>query len=289
MLTSILSLLLSQHSSKVNAETQLDAAEDTVLAPPSAIHQLIFNLLTNAIESMPEGGDLRIRSRNITEQREEGDVPCLALTFVDTGGIAPLDMEDADEELPGNGRSLKLSRVHGIAGSLDGSVTINADPGETTRVEVRLPVSAAGPQPAEILTSPTRHPAATTVWVVDDDRIFREMCLQVLRDEGHTVELLEDGRQMQNRWSDTGPADLPRLMIIDFSMPEYNGLELCTWLRDEGSDVPVILVSGFSETQPDIHKALQLRKTHFLRKPFSFREMVDMVTMALGETLIHEP
>lgn len=289
MLSSILSLLLSQHSSKVNAETKLDAAEDTVLAPPSAVHQLIFNLLTNAIESMPEGGELQISSRNLTEQREEGAIPCLALTFVDSGGIAPLDVDDLDDELPGNGGSLRLSRIHGIAGSLDGSVTINADPGETTRVEVRLPVSTPGPQAPEALASPTQHPTATTVWVVDDDRIFREMCLQVLRDEGHSVELMEDGRQMQTQWAKSKPTELPKLMIIDFSMPEYNGLELCTWLRDQGSDVPVILVSGFSETQPDIHKALELRKTHFLRKPFSFREMVDMVSMALGESLIDEP
>lgn len=289
MLTSILSLLLSQHSSKVNAHTQLEAAEDTVFAPPSTIHQLVYNLLTNAIESMPEGGDLRIRSTNLAESRDGRTVPCLVLTIADTGGIAPLDVDDLDEDIPGAGGSLKLNQVHGIAGSLDGSVTISAEPGEETRVEVRLPVSSASPQaPDTPAPTPARQPAATTVWVVDDDRIFREMCLQVLSDEGHDVALLEDGRRMQDRWTDTAPGLIPKLMIIDFSMPEYNGLELCSWLRDQGSDVPVILVSGFSETQPDIHEALQLSKIHFLRKPFSFRELVDMVTMALGESLIDE-
>jgi len=76
------------------------------------------------------------------------------------------------------------------------------------------------------------------------------------------------------------------LIIMDFSMPEYNGLQLCQWLRDEGAKTPVILVSGFAANQPDIKKALKLKKTHFLQNPFSFREMADTVTVALGETLI---
>ena len=112
------------------------------------------------------------------------------------------------------------------------------------------------------------------------------MCDQVLSAEGHTVQLMESGKEIHERWE--LPQKKPDLMIIDFSMPEYNGLEICQWLKDHDSTVPVILVSGFSSTQPDIHRALQLRKTYFLRKPFSFRELTDTVTVALGETLIGE-
>jgi FixJ family two-component response regulator len=69
-------------------------------------------------------------------------------------------------------------------------------------------------------------------------------------------------------------------------MPEYNGLEIVSWLREKGCKAPVILVSGFSHTQPDIHKALKIRKTFFLQKPFPVPELADIVSVALGETLL---
>jgi FixJ family two-component response regulator len=53
-----------------------------------------------------------------------------------------------------------------------------------------------------------------------------------------------------------------------------------------GRRVPVILISGFPAEHPDIKKALKLRKTFLLQKPFSFRDMSDMVTIAMGETLV---
>ena len=280
MLGSIVSLLQSQTSSRVNIHTALDAEVDTVLSPPSSIHQLVFNLLTSAIDSMPAGGDLRVESFNGEETRKGKRVKYLALRVTDKGAGAPDEADIAPDT------SQKLSQVEGIAGSLDGSVLLTSRPGEGTRVEVRLPLTAgAPPAPAEPVAPKRVVPSA--VWVVDDDAIFREMCRQVLSDEGHAVNLMESGRDMQQAWGEA--AQRPELMIIDFSMPEYNGLELCTWLRDQGANVPVILVSGFSASQPDIHKALQLRRTYFLRKPFSFREMVDTVTVALGETLIGEP
>ena len=50
----------------------------------------------------------------------------------------------------------------------------------------------------------------------------------------------------------------------------------------------MVLVSGLSPNQPDIKRALKLRKTYFLQKPFSFQELADMASIAMGETLIGE-
>ncbi len=172
-----------------------------------------------------------------------------------------------------------------MVGRLEGTVLVSSEPGTVTRVQVLLPVMAgAGAVHEE--KKPKHRLAPSAIWVVDDDAIFREMCRQVLSDEGHTVEEFAGGREFMDRWrKGARKADL---IIMDFSMPEYNGLQLCEWLRNEGSRTPVILVSGFASNQPDIRKALKLKKTFFLQKPFSFREMADTVTVALGETLIGE-
>ena len=272
VLTSILSLLQSQAPSHVAVETALAAAQDGVLAPPSAVHQLVFNLLTNAFASLPDGGEIAITSANEAAGGDEDAGLRLAITCRG----AP-----AAEEEPGGDRMAQA-----VAEGLGGALRVSHEHPGTIRFDLRLPVeapsAAGGPAPLA-----PRRVVPSFIWVVDDDPVFREMCRQVLGDEGHQVTLLESGRDLQELWG-ASPVR-PDALIIDFSMPEYNGLELCTWLRRHGSTKPVILVSGFSETQPDIRRALELRKTHFLRKPFSYREMLDIVTVALGETLIGAP
>lgn len=284
-ITSVLSLLESKTGAAVRVETRLKAARDVVMAQPSSIRQIVFNLLTNAIDSMPAGGVLTVSTTNTQMATESGKQEYVQLEVADSSGALPKipGGEGATEALAGDRVSMKLSSVYGMVGRLDGTVVVSAEPGTLTRVQVLLPaISGAGEAREE--KKIRRRLAPSLIWVVDDDAIFREMCKQVLSDEGHTVEEMSGGREFQERWRRGGVR--PDLILMDFSMPEYNGLQLCEWLRAEGSKVPVILVSGFSSTQPDIRKALRLKKTFFLQKPFSFREMADTVTVALGETLI---
>lgn len=284
---SVLSLLEQKTGARVTVTKTLEARNDLILVQPSVIRQIIFNLLTNALDSLPAGGSLTIRTRNRSEQTDKGRREQLVLEVTDSSGTSAraIQAEKTSAERPTTRErsSLKLRSVYGMVGRLDGTVVVSAQPGLTTRVEVRLPTISPS-----IEVAPGARPrvrlVASSIWVVDDDPIFREMCRQVLSDAGHKVEEIGGGKEFLERWKrESAPPDL---VIIDFSMPEYNGYQLCQWLRDEGYSVPIILVSGFAANQPDIRKALKLRKTYFLQKPFSFREMADTVTVALGETLI---
>ncbi len=194
--------------------------------------------------------------------------------------------EDVLAAIPAEDRyGLPLASVYGMVGRMAGTVTVSSEPGASTRVEVLLPTSHG--QHAADREKPVRtRLAPSNIWVVDDDAIFREMCHQVLTEEGHTPLELDGGKDLHEHWK-ARETD-PHLIIMDFSMPEYNGLELCEWLRSHGSHVPVVLVSGFSVNQPDIKKALRMRKTYFLQKPFTSRDLTDTVTVAMGETLIGE-
>lgn len=282
ILRQVLSLLESQADSKVRFVARLDADQDTVLSAPSSIRQIIFNLLTHALDSLPSGGRMEVSTVNTTMEDEAGARPFLQLDVVDRDEA---NAGEAAPKIPAHRESLKLSSLYGMVNRLEGSVVITEEAGAGSRVRVLLPIGAAGK--ANGMAPPSRRRLTPSrIWVVDDDPIFREMCRQVLSDGGHTVEELANGRDFRERWrAEKTPPDL---IIMDFSMPEYNGLQLCEWLKGEGGAVPVILVSGFAATQPDIAKALRLKRTFFLQKPFSFREMTDVVTMALGETLIGE-
>jgi CheY-like chemotaxis protein len=290
-ISNVLSLLSSQTPSSIRVETFLAAENDEVLAPPSAIHQIVFNLFTNAFDSMTSGGQLTVTTGNTDMDTESGLQQYLQIQVADSGGVLPTGFEDKQEQppdeefVPGDRMGLKLSSVYGIVGRLEGTVVVSSKPGALTRVEVLLPNATETPgEPDQKRRKKRLAPSA--IWVVDDDPTFREMCNVVLSEEGHTVEQLPGGKEMQAQWKAASAP--PDLIIIDFSMPEYNGLELCQWLAKQGSRVPVVLVSGLSADQPDIRKALEMKRTFFLQKPFSFREMADVVTVAMGETLIGE-
>jgi CheY-like chemotaxis protein/signal transduction histidine kinase len=151
---------------------------------------------------------------------------------------------------------------------------------ETTRVAfpiVREPLTRSS-------KAVRRRLAPSTIWVSDDDPAVRELCRRVLEAEGHSVVDFESGDALRHKLSETKSA--PDLFVYDFSMPDVDGVEFVSWLRRSEYRTPVILISGLNAEHPDIKRVLQTRKVFLLQKPFSFREMSDLVTIAMGETLV---
>lgn len=274
-ITAAIALLQSSHPTRVRAETHLEAAHDVVLAPPSLVHQMVFNLLGAALDSLPQGGALVIRTSN-PGQAEAGHVR-IEVTESGAPRNAPAIREGG--AAPGT----KLASLLGQVGRLDGTVTSGTGSGAGVRIVVTLPVST---EPAAVRPTKKvrRRLAPSSIWIADDDPVVREMCRRVLETEGHTVAESGDGADVQRRLQGKGAA--PDLIVYDFTMPDVDGYEFCAWLRENGHRVPVILISGFGADHPAIKKTLKLRKTFLLQKPFSFRDMSDMVTIAMGETLV---
>ena len=282
-LLSVLSLLELQTSGQIEVKTELLAENDYVAAPQSALHQIVFNLITNAIDSMPGGGKLTIRTGNQAMSGDQNGLDYLRIEVEDSGGLV-FDTPESDEGFQMKDRAgVKLSSVYGIVGKMEGTVLMSSKPGDSARVEVLLPTAQpenAGSTPAPV----SKKLSASQIWVVDDNPTFREMCEVVLAEENHTIDKLSCGEQLHKQWKKE--TQKPDLLIIDFSMPDYNGLELVEWLNEQKSTVPVILVSGLSEDQPDIRQALSYRRVHFLQKPFAASELADIVNVALGENLL---
>ncbi len=289
-----LMLLQPQMGTKIKLETRLDAENDHVAAQPRVLQQIIYNLITNALDNMPTGGLLTIASRNLKDERDPDAPQYLRLEITDSSGAMPrrhLRKSDGSRTtssgLAGENLGPKLTSVFSMAGRMGGTVTVSSDPGMMTRVELTLPSSTA-----EFVDAPAVEPrkqrrlAPSNIWVVDDDRVVREMCRRVLAEEGHTVTEVESGEDLRDRCIEK--KEKPDLIIYDFSMPDYDGLEMTSYLRQEQVRIPMLLISGLRPDQPELSKTLKLRKTFYLQKPFSFRDMTDMVTVALGETLIEE-
>ena len=267
----VLGLLQARVGNRVEVVTQFEAARDTVAAPPGLVHQMVLNLLGNAFDNLPQGGRLTIHTSNPADSQQ------LRIEVIEQTTESPAgDSDAAAQPRPA------LARLLGQVARMEGEVSRRDAASGNTHVVVTLPIGvvADAQVPAKKFR---RRLAPSAIWVVDDDAVVREMCRRVLTADGHTVAESASGVELQKRLSEEAKPDL---IIYDFSMPDVDGLEMVRWMRDHAHRTPVILISGFTAEHPSLKKALLLRKTFLLQKPFSFRDMADMVTIAMGETLV---
>ncbi|MCA8941955.1 MAG: CHASE domain-containing protein [Planctomycetes bacterium] len=132
----------------VDLRFELRAAHDVVAIDPSQISQIVLNLVLNAVDAMPDGGELLVQTRSIGSPTDRSVGAELVLSVSDTGiGMSESTRSRAFEpfyttkEL-GKGTGLGLSTVYGEVHSVGGSLEIHSEEGHGTTVEVRLPLSA---------------------------------------------------------------------------------------------------------------------------------------------------
>ncbi len=276
----------------VKLTTRLTSRLRWIEADPTQMHQVITNLFTNAIEAMPSGGRITIRTGNV---KLDGDLaakhaqldpgPYVHLTLSDTGRGIPR------EELPkifepfystkGVGHGLGLSAVYGIVHNHGGAVTVESEVGKGTTVHVYLPASTAArpkaPRKAEGIVR-----GRETILVVDDEAIIRDLLSRVLEDLGYPVILARDGEEALEIFH-TQHQSID-CVLLDMVLPNIDGAEVYAAMRELDPDVRVILCTGYSLKGP-IEEMLQKGVAGVLRKPFQIEELSAVLRSVLDRPL----
>lgn len=124
------------------------------------------------------------------------------------------------------------------------------------------------------------HSSAARILVVDDDRAFRVSTAELLRQDGHTVDVAEDAKEAAEALEGT---DFD-LLLLDLRMPGLDGVRFLEVLRMRGSRVPVLMISGFGTIDSAV-EALQIGAEDFLTKPVD----PDDLTAKVREILERRP
>jgi two-component system, cell cycle sensor histidine kinase and response regulator CckA len=177
----------------------------------------------------------------------------------------------------GLGSGLGLSIVHGIAGKHGGIVLASSRPGRGARFEIYLP----GRPATAAVTVPNRSESPPSdkklrVLCVDDEPAVLRVLAQVLERAGHEVTTAASPHDaLRKVQTHPGASDL---VITDQSMPQLTGIELAARVYEIRRDMPVILLSGYAETE--WVKAATPNVRSFLRKPFDALELAKAVQRA---------
>ncbi len=265
----------------------LDQAMMPVMADPTQLEVAVLNLAINARDAMPDGGILSFSSKPLTVRGDpdvmDGDY--IELTITDTGMGMPAEVaERAFEPFfttkeVGKGTGLGLSMVYGMARQSGGAARIESRPGEGTAVKLLFrkadrPVADVA-EPVEEGGPPAAPPVPLSVLVIDDDPDVRGFIVEALEEQGYHVREASDGH--------AGLAEVrrrkPDLVVLDFIMPGLSGADVAGQVRAEAPDLPILFVSGYSETDAVKRTAPD---APILTKPFRAEALQKAVRGALA-------
>jgi two-component system phosphate regulon response regulator PhoB len=122
-------------------------------------------------------------------------------------------------------------------------------------------------------TKQPQSPCLAKVLVVEDEDLIRETITLTLQEEGYDVQAVADGRAALNLFYQSSGELLPDLVILDLMLPFVNGLDLCRFIRRQGSLIPILILSA-KGTEMDRVVGLEVGADDYLTKPFGTREFI---------------
>jgi PAS domain S-box-containing protein len=276
--------------------TTLDDQGCMIVADHGQMHQVLMNLLINAADAMPQGGELLVATNVVylnRAQSEEMNLPVgqyVMLSVSDTGvGMDAATLSKIFEPFfttkePGRGTGLGLATAYAVVTQLGGHIVVQSEPNRGTIIRIYLPRTSVEQVAGPRTTPPRSLPAGGregTILLVEDDETVRSSVQRMLLRLGYSVLAAENGEvaltvAQENR----GKFDI---VLTDMMMPVMNGRAFVDALMQEQPTLRVIYMSGY--TAGALDGETQTNPNHFfLQKPFTIDELASVLLDARRRT-----
>jgi|GEM_PF-3001222 len=244
------------------------------------LREMLTNLILNAVDAMPRGGRLTLRT--------SADDEHVTIDVEDTGcgiteEVRARIFEPFFSTKGSDGTGLGLAVVYSIVQRHDGRIHLQSTPGVGTCFRVSFPFSAA--QPGSLSTPPPRLARRVgRILVVDDNEIIAQNLSHLLQNAGHDVVTASDGSEALETFA-TQRFDL---VLTDLGLPSLNGFALSEEIRRQRPETPVILITGWG-SQIDPQQARQHGVSEVLVKPFRGEDVENLIQAFLGDPAPRRP
>lgn len=274
---------------RVSLEMTLHHEPVTVMADRQQIEQLVMVLVTNAQESMPDGGRITIStvvgslSEDAARARAVEAGVYVRIAVRDQGaGIDPEVQRHLFEPFfvrtgEETGRGLGLASAYGIVRQNGGFIDVVSERSVGTVFTVGIPwtekLDPLGSQPVRS-PAPNGH---QTILLVEDDGDVRMAVSDMLKDAGYDVEEASDGVDACQRLKHM--AKPPCLILTDVMMPRMTGHQLAKQVFEIMPDVPVLYMSGYADQNLE---PVGSRPLSFIAKPFRANDLIKSIRIILA-------
>jgi CheY-like chemotaxis protein len=258
---------------------------------PTRIRQAVVNMVLNARDAMPQGGEVRLSLSRFTLGPAEappvagmgpGEWVCLEVADTGTGippDVLPHIFEPFFTTKPrGVGTGLGLAQVYGIVQQHGGYIGVETEVGKGTVFRVYLPAlerATLYPEEREAVSVP--HGRGETILLVEDHAALRAAGREVLERLGYRVLEAADGREALAVYA----AERVDLVLTDVVMPGMGGAALVEALRRQNPDLKAIAITGYGEDQ-EVERVRQAGVAAVVRKPFEVERLAEILRRVLG-------
>ena len=279
-------------------ELKLQLADDLwpVSTDVSQLENALLNLVINARDAMPEGGELLIETVNVyldgsdittLEPVKAGDYLMLAVSDNGTGMTPSVRSKAFDPFFTtkpiGQGTGLGLSMIYGFAQQSGGHVSLDSLPGQGTCVRLYLPrLYALEPEhpPANPVEPPAHLPSGETVVVVEDDPAVRMLVLDLLKELGYRAFEAEDAKSALPLLESDLRVDL---LVTDVGLPGMNGRQLAEVARQHRPGLKVLFMTGYAQKAAERQGFLE-DGMDMVANPFAIELLASKIRTMISQT-----
>ncbi len=231
----------------VDLDLDLDASLGHIRADVSQIEQVVMNLAVNARDAMPQGGGMRIQTRNVTVE----DQPFVLLTVQDTG--MGMDAETKARIFEpffttkdvGQGTGLGLPTVYGIVARFGGFIEVESEVGAGCTFRLHFPRVAAEDTVAPVPRRASGSGRGERILLVEDDAVLRSLTRRLLESAHFSVLEASDSEHAQLLVERED--EQIDLLFTDVVMPKVNGMELAQRARVVRPELLVVFTTGYPD------------------------------------------
>jgi signal transduction histidine kinase/ActR/RegA family two-component response regulator len=252
----------------------LDPQLDRVKADPGQIEQIVLNLVVNARDAMPNGGALRIQTKNIEKPAGPAASPSrfVLLEVTDTGtGMDQQTQAHIFEpffttKAVGKGTGLGLATVYGIVKQSNGHIEVQSTLGRGSSFQIYLPAEAqagVAVEPGKDVSEPVF--SGETILVVEDAAPLRELICQALGASGCKVLSAPEAQEALRILNQQKGAI--HMLVTDVIMPGMNGPALAKQVRAMRPEIKILYMTGYSGEF--VRSDMLIPGVSFIQKPFT--------------------
>ena len=290
-----LKLIRSSLPATIAIQQVIDHKCGNVMADATQIHQVVMNLVTNAYHAMLEqGGQLTVSLKQMELPEEVLDGPisnhdtyvCLSVSDRGTGIESEVLSRIFDPyfttKTADKGTGLGLAVVQGIVEKHRGHILVNTQIGHGTEFQVFLPILKTKADFLRKVEQPPLETGNEHVLLVDDEPAIVKMIRQMLETMGYEVTGCTNSLEALRIFS--AKPEKFDLVVTDMTMPNLTGDQLSMKLMEIRPDLPIILLTGYSETISR-NEALSIGVKEFMMKPVIMQKLSVAARKALGKQL----
>ena len=245
-----------------------------IMGNPSELREVLTNIVFNAVDAMPNGGDLTVTTQPQSEDWVEVRIADTGIGMTEEVKRRVFDPFFTTKGVTNSGLGMSVS--YGIIKRHGGEILIESELGNGTSFVIHLPTGYGEEEAVVKEVTPGKESRQARILVIDDEDSVRDVLSRMLKAKGHQVAVASDGEEGIERFR-SEPFDL---VFTDLGMPKLSGWEVGKTIKAINPKVPIAMITGWG-VELDRQKLSESGIDLSIAKPFNFDQVINLVFEAM--------